>query len=311
VRLLCLLLAAPLAGQEPAVIEGRVLRAAAGDTMPASGARVVLHRLGQDVQGPVDSVRTGRDGRFRFDLVRDTAFLYLVSARHHGIEYFSGAITLDQEVRPPAVTIAVADTSSVGTITVAARYLVLGAPDTARRRTAVDLLVLSNSGPTTRVAGESGRPVWSGPLPPGALDHQVSEFGSEISAEAVRFRGDTVDVFAPISPGSRQLLLEHAFPASRTELVVPAGEGAGEVQVVTEEAGAVVRGGGLAQAESQVIDGRPLARWIGPLGPGQDLVVTFPAPGLEERTLVALLVGAMLVLLVLGAWLGMRRRGAH
>src|SRR5688572_2487069 len=58
-------------------------------------ARIVLHRIGSATQGPIDSVITTDDGRFRFRFARDTSALYLVSARFAGIEYFSDAITRD------------------------------------------------------------------------------------------------------------------------------------------------------------------------------------------------------------------------
>ena len=62
------------------------------DSQPARDVRVVLHRVGQRVQGPLDSTRTDAQGRFRFTFQPDTTVLYLLSARYRGIEYFSAPL---------------------------------------------------------------------------------------------------------------------------------------------------------------------------------------------------------------------------
>jgi hypothetical protein len=58
--------------------------------------------------------------------------------------------------------------------------------------------------------------------------------GSEISADAVRFVGDTIEVIAPIAPGEKQLLVEYTIPSSirrfELEAVTP-----DTIQVVAEE----------------------------------------------------------------------------
>ena len=198
-----LIFAGPAAAQEPAAVSGRIVRPVAGDTVPASGVRVVLHRVGQDAQGPVDSARTGTGGRFRFTTRRDTSALFLVSARFGGIEFFSPPFTFRDSVPPAPVTLMVSDTSSSAPVAVGGRYLVIGAPDTDRRRTVVDLFVLRNDGHLTRVAPDSQTPTWRAVLPP-ATGHRVAEVGSEVLPSAVRFQGDTVLVFAPISPGERK-----------------------------------------------------------------------------------------------------------
>lgn len=308
IRLLLLLgwVAAPAAAQTR--VEGLVLRPTAFDTVAVAGARVVLHRVGREVQGPLDSARTDARGGFRFALPADTTAIYLISARHHGIEYFAEPLLGEDPVPRGPLTILVADTSSTSPIGVAGRYLVIGAPGTDRQRTAVDLVVLVNDTRTTRVGRDTLSATWSGALPVGAISHRVPEMGSEVSPDAVRFRGDTVDVLSPLSPGTRQLLVEHLLPAELSRLIVPLGGEAGPVQVVTEEPGATVTGGSLSRAEAQVIDGRPLDRWIGTSAPGDTVVIIFPAPGSDERTVVLLLVLGTVLALALGLWLGLRRR---
>lgn len=299
--------AAPAAGQSPATIQGRVLRRAPADTVPAAGARVVLHRVSRGPSGPVDSVATTADGGFRFSLRPDTSVIYLVSARWAGIEYFSEPLPGSSLAGASRLALLVADTSSGAAVDVAGRYFVVGAPDTGGVRTAVDLFALRNRGAQTRVAPDSLTPVWRHVLPPGAEAHAVAQAGSEIAADAVRFVGDTVLVFAPVAPGEKQLLLQHSFPAGLGAIHVPLGDGADSVQVVAEEPGVVVQG--LARAEAQELDGRPFARWIGAGRGVSEVRVLFPRARVAERWLAPALAGATLLLTAgLAVILG-RRRG--
>jgi hypothetical protein len=110
----------PAAAQGGPQVDGRVLRPAASDTVAVAGARVVLHRVGRDAQGPLDSARTDARGRFRFTLPADTTVIYLVSARHHGIEYFAEPLLVENGGAPGPLTILVADTSSTSPIGIAA-----------------------------------------------------------------------------------------------------------------------------------------------------------------------------------------------
>lgn len=304
--LVLILLAPPAGAQERASLAGRILRPVPGDTVPVAGARVVLHRVGQDTQGPVDSARTGADGAFRFAVSPDTTAIFLVSARYGGIEFFSQPVTFREAGPPPPVTLLISDTSSRAPVGLGGRFLVIGAPDTERRRTAVDLFIIRNPGHLTRVAPDSMTATWQAVLPR-ALAHRVATAGSEVSPSAVRFRGDTVLVFAPLSPGEKQLLLEHSLPAEWSEWSVPLGEDTTQVQVVSEEPGVVVTGAGLAPAEAQVVDGRPLSRWMGQGTAGATVRVGFPGGTTSERDLVRALVVLAMVALAVFAFAGLRR----
>ncbi len=300
--------ATPLAAQQPVVVSGRIVRLATpGDTVGVPTARVVLHRVSTESQGALDSVRTRSGGEFRFTTPRDTTGLYLVSARHGGIEFFSDPVRLPAQGNPDLVSLLVSDTSSSQPIALAGRYVVIGAPDAERRRTVVDLFVLNNPGVVARVAADTMTPTWSGLLPAGAA-HRIPEVGSEISALAVRFAGDTVLVFAPLTPGQRQLLVEHTIPASQRELVLPLGPETVPVQIVTEEPGATIRGGDLTRAESQVVDGRPLERWTGTPPGGTRVQVAFPGPPASEGTVALGLAALVAAVLVAGTLVALRRR---
>lgn len=299
---------APVPAQAPVPVAGTILRPIPGDTVPVGGVRVVLHRVGPNRQGPVDSVRTGRDGAFRLTAVPDTAVLFLVSARHGGVEFFAEPLRLVPGGTIAPIRLMVADTSSTASIVLASRYIVVGAPDSARERPVIDLLVLRNPGLTTRVSPDSSIPTWKAALPAGAT-HRVPEVGSDISPLAARFEGDSVFVFAPIPPGEKQLLVEHRWPAEQGELEFPLGPDASDLQVVAEEQGATVTGGTVAKAAPQVVDGRPLERWTGRIPARGVLAISLPSRQRAEPRLILIMVTGFALFLVAAGVLLVRRSG--
>ena len=64
---------ATAAAQDLLPVGGTILRLTPADTVPLAGVHVVLHRVGRDFQGPVDSTLSRADGSFRFDFGADTA----------------------------------------------------------------------------------------------------------------------------------------------------------------------------------------------------------------------------------------------
>lgn len=284
-----------------AQIQGRIVRPAAGDTVGVTGVRVVLHGVGRAKQGAVDSVTSGADGRFRFRFAPDSTVVYLLSARYREIEYFSSRITGtegDTDVR-----VVVFDTSTTVPIEVRARYLLAGAPDPDEGRSVVDVVVLRNPSSATRLAPDSVTPVWSMALPTGALRTVVDD-GSEVSPDAVTIRNDSVLIFAPLGPGSRQLVLTYFFDDATDQVVVPFPIGTDSVTVLVEEPAVRVITPGLRESAEQVA-GQPVRSWTGPLPAGAVVTFRFPgpsrAPGWLLGALVALMIGVMAVV-------GLRRR---
>lgn len=302
----CLLAAAPSGEAQQVMVRGRIVRPQAGDTIGLPAVRVLLHRIGQDLQGAIDSVPTLLDGGFRFRTVRDTSAVFLVSARYGGVEFFSPPFTFDSSATAGPIVLVVSDTSSSVPVSLGARYVVVGAPNTDHARTVVDLIVLRNPTDTTRVAPDTLTPTWTGLLPR-ASARIVAEAGSELSADAVRWRGDTILVFAPIAPGDKQLLLQYTLPAAWAEWEIPIGEGVPTLQIVSEADGVRAEGEHLEAVDAQVMDGRSLARWAGEARAGSTVRVTFPSPRGDERTTVMVLVAVMGVALFGFAWVGLRR----
>jgi hypothetical protein len=291
------LLAAPLAAQS---VTGRVLRPAGDDSVAVSGVRVVLHRVGAAEQGPVDSMPSGPDGRFRFGLVRDTSALYLLSARYKGIEYFSFPLDRADGRDPAPVALVVRDTSSRTPVTVSARHLVIPRPGEDGKREVLDLVLLVNQGTETRVAPDSLSASWSGPLPPASEGLDLGE--SDVSPDAVTRRGDSVIVSAPISPGEKQLAFQYHLPGGRQAIELPVGADPVALNVLLEEPGASASGPGLAESDSQAIEGRSFRRWTGDVPANAVVRITLPGAGGSSTPVIAVLVAVLALALLLAAW---------
>jgi hypothetical protein len=274
--------------------------------VPLAGARVLLHRVGRDLQGPVDSVTADRAGRFRFRFRADTAALYLLSTRYGGIEYFSTPVHTNPARPDTAMTVLAYDTSSTAPIAVEARHIVVPRPAQDGSRSVLDLIVLRNDGIHARVAPDSAHPSWSFVLPQGTGEMQVGE--SDVSPDAVIREGDTVKVLAPLAPGQKQLSIEYAAVPVKGRIAFAAGSSDTPVNLLVEERGVRVTGGALALADSQVIEGRSFRRYTGrvPAGATITLGVGTDRAGTSGRAL-AVLVGAVAVVLALGALRLVRR----
>jgi hypothetical protein len=140
--------------------------------------------------------------------------------RHHGVLYFGNllgeAIQLDSLYR-----IQVYDTASPPSggmeFPVEVRNIVLeGAPDGSWQVT--DLIQIRNDGDRTWVAGGEA-PVWSFPLPEGAVRFEVGQ--SDLPEDAVRFEGGGMRLFAPVPPGERLYVIRYGLPTPVTTIPMP------------------------------------------------------------------------------------------
>jgi hypothetical protein len=268
------------------------------------GARVVLHRVGRATQGPIDSTTTEPTGRFRFAFPLDTTANYLVSVRFAGIEYFSDPIVTDPTRPPIELTVLVSDTSSSAPVRVRTRTFVVSAPDAIGARTVVDWLVLHNPGSTTRVAADSNSPTWQTELPAGARNTQVGDPRlSQFSPEAIEFRGDSVYLSAPISPGDKELLLQYELPSSQRRFTVSVLD-VDSVEAFFEDRAIETPPRGWAVSDSQAFEGRRFRRLTRTDPTLARLELRFPGVALApERLLVWLVVGFALAMIGAGWWL--------
>src|SRR5450759_3831267 len=75
----------------PQQVSGRIVRPGGERMDPVAGAWIVLHRVGPDRAGPLDSVKSDSRGRYALSYVRTGSedAIYFVSASYDGIAYFT------------------------------------------------------------------------------------------------------------------------------------------------------------------------------------------------------------------------------
>ncbi len=298
--------AGPLSAQTPVIAAGRVLRPHGADTIGVAGARVVLHRVGRQIQGPIDSTVAGPHGEFRFRYRPDTAAVYLLSSGFAGIEYFSSPLHTDPEQPDTGLVLFVADTSSRAPIHVASRHIVISKPEKDGTRAALEIVVLENNGAITRVARDSLTPVWGARLPAGALSFQVGQ--GDVGPDGLFARHDSVVLVSPVSPGQKQLMYTYALPATPGRVRLPVSDSIDAVNVLLEEFDRRVTGGGITKADSQAIEGRSFQQWVGQVPPGTVIEIDFP--GDTTGWIPGALIGVVAVALALVGMRAMRRRPA-
>jgi hypothetical protein len=265
-----------------------------------SGIRVVLHQVGRQIQGPVDSTFSDAGGSFRLRFRPDTSALYLLSARYGGIEYFSPPVHTNPERPDTAIQLVVYDTSTTAPVGVAARHIVVPRPGEDGSRSVLDLIVLRNDGLRARVAPDSLHPSWSTLLPSGSVGLDLGE--SDLSPDAVSRRGDTAIVVAPIAPGEKQLALGYLLPGSLRSVEFPVAPGSGALNVLVEEPGVKLEAAGLAVADSQLIEQRWFRRWSGEPAGGATVRLLLPSVGGNSISLLAGLVSVLALALLVAGW---------
>ncbi|MEE8060195.1 MAG: hypothetical protein V3T16_00105 [Gemmatimonadales bacterium] len=286
----------PAAAQEPLQAAGTVLRVVPGDSVPQPGVRVVLHRVGRDAQGPLDSTLTGPGGQFTFTFVSDTTAVYILSARHYGIEYFSSPIHTNPELPDTAIVLVVSDTSSQARIEVASRQIVIGNARSDGAWDIVDLINLENRTTETRVPGVSQRPTWVTPIDRDIVGFDVG--ASDFSPEAVFHRDGTVEVFGPIPPGSKDLLLRYLIPAGKVRWPIAVGDTVRDLSILIEDETVRVLGPVFEAPQPQVVAGRSFTAWRARLTAADTITVVFPAgPPAGGTVALVVLVGVMVLAL--------------
>jgi hypothetical protein len=302
------LAAAPAAGQAQGVAAGRILRLAGKDSIPASGARVVLHRVGHDRQGPIDSLPADRRGRFRFRYTGDTAAVYLVSARFGGIEYFSPPLKINAARPDTDLVLLVSDTSSTVAVTLTDMHFVISQPEADGTRGVLTIAGLSNVSDRTRVSGDSLTPTWAASIPAGITNFRAGQ--GDFSPEALAIRSDSALLFAPIAPGAKQVVWSYSVPSGQSTLVVPFAGPVPVVNVLLEDMDATVGGGTLAAADTQIVEGRSFRRWSGAIAGAGTIRIIFPGPN-RLRWALPVLVTVIGVVLALATWRTAVRAGGR
>lgn len=299
----------------PQRVSGRIVRPGGERMDPMSGAWVVLHRVGPDRAGPLDSIRSDSRGRYSFNYVRTGSedAIYFVSASHDGIAYFTPPLTAAR-VGGDDGEITVFDTTS-GHVPMSLRghHVVVSAADANARRSIVEVYDLSNDSTVTRVAnGENpAGATWQTHVAPGASDFQVSQ--GDISAAAVSYANGLVSVFAPLAPGIKQLSFSYSLPAASFPLRLPLETETGIYEILIEEKVGSVSGPNLKEMVPVTVDERNFRRFLASDMPKNSMaVIDLPSPppsarSIDPRYMVALtlLIGGTMILALAQA---LRRR---
>jgi hypothetical protein len=288
----------------PQQVSGRIVRPGTRDIEPVSGVWVVLHRVGPDHAGPLDSVRSDPRGRYAFNYVRtgsDDA-IYFVSASYDGIAYFTPPLA-EGKVSGDDGMVTVFDTTSHPVpMSVRGHHVVVSAVDANGLRSVVEVYDLSNDSSVTRIAPSDTQrdATWQSHIAAGATNFRVSQ--GDIPAGAVSYANGTVSVYAPIAPGIKQLSYSYTLPAKSFPLSLPLEKETGIYEILIEERAGSVTGPHLREMDPVTVDERNFRRFLASDMP-ENSVATIdlpasPARAIDPRYLVAitLVIGGTMVL---------------
>ena len=282
-----------------------------------AGAWVVVHRIATDEAGkvgggPLDSGRTNTSGSFRirYPHYGASSATYIAVTTYSGVSYITAPLTRAR-VSGDDATIMVFDTAAPPyPIRVAGRHFVITAPDSGDRRRVIEVYELLNDSTLTAMGSEA-RPVWRAALPPGVKDLQLNPVG-DITPGTAKQEAGWLKVFAPISPGLRQLSFTYTLPADVFPLSLPVVDSTAVLEVLVQELAAMVDGAGLTEVAPVVQDGRTFRRLLAQdVAAKSVLRVTMPMPAsLFEKKGVPIIVSILAVVLaiVLGVIFWRRRR---
>ena len=299
----------------PRRVDGRVVRGTRQGQQPVIDQWVVLHRVGPDRAGPLDSTRTTADGRFsiRYRASGDTSALYFASTSYGGVAYFTSPLRAPV-VRGDDATLVVFDTTSGPVaIKIGGRHLIVGALQPTGLRPIGEVYDLENDSTVTAVARDSVTPLWHTEIPATALGFQLNTNG-DLAPGAVSHRGTTVGLFAPLSPGIRQFAFTYEIPSSAFPLDIAIDRPTGVLEVLVQEPTARITGAKLRETAPVSADGRTFRRFLAQdLNGGTVLRVDVPRLVGAEREKVyfgvtGALVAAMLVALVVASRRSRMRR---
>lgn len=312
-----LLLSVALQGGDTAIrhVQGHVARGTRAAQIALANQVVVLHRVGRDRSGPLDSTRTSERGEFSFKYhaTGDSAAIYFATTAYGGIVYptepFRGP-----DVSGDNASIIVFDTTSGPVpIKVGGRHVIIGAPQASGRRPIGEVYDLQNDTTVTVISRDSVTPVWTTEVPAAATNFQLNANG-DLGRGALTRRGSAVGLFAPVSPGIRQVAFTYELPTSAFPLRITAGKPTGVLEVLVQEPTARVEAPSLREVPSVNADGRTFRRFLAQdLPQGAVLRVEVPRMSISEREsiyrmVLYVLIAGMVVALAVASRRGRRTR---
>jgi hypothetical protein len=148
--------------------------------------------------------------------------------------------------------------------------------------------------------------VWSTTIPAAATNFRLNTSG-DLAAGALMRRGATVGLFAPVSPGIRQVAFTYDLPQSTFPLAVRVEKPAGVLEVLVQEPTTRVQAPGLRETPAVNAEGRTFRRFLAQdVAAGTVVRVDPPRAAGTSRervyfSLGAVIVAAMLIALVFAA----------
>ncbi len=305
-----------MAGQRPSAppvsVSGRVLRGGGRDTVPLPNAMVVLHRMTSASAGPIDSVRSDARGRYRLELRNpDSTSAYVVSVWYDSIAYFSSPLNVTGRARLAVHVedlVAFPSSRTGAPIRLARRLATIAAAGRDGTREVLEILELENQGQTTRITGDSLVPTWAGRLPQHTGQYRGGQ--GDISPDAMRFRNDSVMIYAPIPPGpSKQLSYDYSVAPGTRTLVIPIDQPTVDVNLLVEDTAAMVSALKLESLGLKEIEGRHFAAYrAGPLPAGERVEIQLPAGKFRAEMLLKPVIGLLASGMVAALVWALRRR---
>jgi len=292
---------APPSASSARTVTGRVVRPGAEAFEPVSGTWVTLHRVGRDRAGPLDSLRTGVDGAYRFayQISGASDAIYFVSASFAGIAYFSSGLS-STDVAGQDAEIQVFDTASTGIgLTVRGRHIILSATTGGTRRAIIEVFEITNDSSRTLIGVNDKAPTFRVRIPQGAQDFKVAQ--GDVPADAVTNSEGEVLVQMPFAPGLKRLSFSYSVDADAFPLKVPVQFATGVLEVLAEDPQATVTAPKIAETAPASIDGRNFRRFLGNDVPASGVLeLDLPGSGQSQKSrivfsLVAAIGLAMLV----------------
>jgi hypothetical protein len=173
-----------------------------------------------------------------------------------------------------------------------------------------EIFEIENQSPRTITARDSV-PVWSTVLPEAA--ESVAVAPGDVTASTVRFTRGRAELFAPLSPGVRQLVLTYQLPGKAFPVSFPMQRPTSVLELLFEDPRGRVSGVEVREMDAATIEGRNFRRMLSQDVPASAVVtVDMPSPPIGSTRVIAVVIGTVAGLMVVGLviWLGRRRRHA-
>ena len=212
----------PPPGEPVRRVEGVVVRGTRANQIPIPGQWVLLHRVGPDHAGPLDSVRTTPSGAYamRYRATGDTSALYFASTSYGGVAYFTPPLRSLNASGDDARLTVFDTTSGPVRIAVGGRHIIVAAATPGGTRPVGEVYDLENDSTVTLVARDSTTPLWSTHIPADARGARTNA-GGTIAAGAMTFHDGIAGLYAPLSPGFRQVAFSYDLPTKSFPLSIP------------------------------------------------------------------------------------------